>query len=283
MHWKVAGILLAATAGTAVTPGREIALFFSQMGGTSWLAVAIASAGFGGMCALFCELARRTVGRTVTGVLVRSVGMGVGRLAAVIHGLLVVCIAVMMFVRCGHMAALVLPVQNAFWMGVIGALLAALWLNFLRLKKLAALSAVALTTMGIYLAALWLDGREIVYVRNYEVFPALEGSVWAAIAFGLLHAALNACAAAGTVVWIAKESISTRRLGICCGAGMAILLSLANGAILRGGKRLLNQAVPLALLATRWGKCGFYLSSAMEAIGSILTLAAMVRSFVRRT
>ena len=127
--WRALGAVLAATAGTAFLSGRQLTLFFSQLGGMSWLAVGTASALFGLCCGALCRFARQTGGENVAAVLMRRLDPRTGAAAGAAHGLLRAALAGIMLCVAGHMTALLWMAKNAFWMGAAGALLTAVLLR----------------------------------------------------------------------------------------------------------------------------------------------------------
>ena len=198
--WRALGAVLAATAGTAFLSGRQLTLFFSQLGGMSWLAVGTASALFGLCCGALSRFARQTGGENVAAVLMRRLDPRTGAAVGVAHGLLRAVLAGIMLCVAGHMTALLWMAKNAFWMGAAGALLTAALLRMGRGR--AALGWMVLALGAAFYLALALDGREVQYATRYEVTLLWRGSAPAALALGAMHAALNVCAAAGTVVTV---------------------------------------------------------------------------------
>lgn len=267
--------ILASVSGTAFMSGRELALFFAQLGGMSWLSALGSAALFGALCGCVCHFARQTGASTVSGMLVRLLGSGAGRATCLAHGLLALATAGWMLVCIGHLTALTVAVRHAFWMGMAGGLAVALALNLGRRRGIVALGGAVLLIGGGFFLAMLLDGRAIAYYRNYEVMPRLKGSVAAALAFSAMHASLNACLAAGTAARFAYE-VRPLPMAWRAGAAMGGMLLLANGALLRGGERLLVQAMPLVLLAARWGKYGFCLAVLFKMTCAVATLTAAV-------
>ena len=83
--WRALGAVLAATAGTAFLSGRQLTLFFSQLGGMSWLAVGTASALFGLCCGALCRFARQTGGENVAAVLMRRLQPGLAFISQIVQ------------------------------------------------------------------------------------------------------------------------------------------------------------------------------------------------------
>ena len=274
--WRAPAAAVAVTAGAGFSSGREVALFFSQMGWASWAGVAFAAAMFGALCGLIAHFARETGARTLSGVYMRALEPRQGRILGLAHGLLMAAAGGVMLVSCGELAMLALPFRNAEWMGALFALGAALALNLRGMRALPALGAAALALAAAFFLALAADPRGVTVHLSYEVVPELSGSAGAAILMGTLHAALDASVAGCVVARFAEESGAPAAFGARCGALMLLLLAAANAAVLRGGEKLLAQALPSVVLAARWGKFGYYACIAVMAAGSIATLAAAV-------
>ena len=117
--WRAVGAVLAATAGTAFLSGRQLTLFFSQLGGMSWLAVGTASALFGLCCGALCRFARQTGGENVAAVLMRRLDPRTGAAAvAVVESARWVSSPVKFGAACGAgMLAMIAPANAALLRG----------------------------------------------------------------------------------------------------------------------------------------------------------------------
>lgn len=278
--WRAPVAAVAVTAGAGFSSGREVALFFSQMGWASWAGVLFASALFGALCGLIAHFARQTGVHSFSGVYLRALEPRQGMVVGAMHGLLMAMTAGVMLVACGELAMLALPFHNAFWMGVLFALAGALLLNLRGMRALPAAGAAALLLMAAFFLALAADPRDVTVHLNYEVDPELFGSTAAAILMGTLHAALNASIAGGVIACFSGETGQPAAFGARCGALMLAVLSAANAAMARGGEKLLAQALPMVVLAARWGTFGYYACIAVMALGSIATLSAAVGALI---
>lgn len=270
----------AATAGAVFSSGRAVVLFYSQMGWTSWIGVVFAAAMFGGCCSAVSQLARRTYARSFSGVYMRVLDVRQGVIVGVIHSLLMALTAVVMLAAVGELAALALPLHNACWMGLLFSLCVALLLNLRGMRAMPAAGTVVVAACVLFYAALALDPREISVYLNYETVPELSGSVTAALAMSTLHAALSASIGGGVTACMAGRVRNSMRFGVCCGALMLAMLSAANAAMLRGGEKLFSQALPLVLLAARWGKTGYYAGIVVMWMCSVTTLAAALGALI---
>lgn len=275
--WRGAIMATAAAAGTGYSSGRAAALFFAQLGWASWIGVICAAAMFALICAGLCRLARHTGGQTLGDVLNR-VFDGRGQAAGVLAVMTAALTAGLMILMEGRMAMLTLPVRGAFWIGAGAALLLAWGLG----GRSAGMSVLALTLCGLFHLMMALDPREVYYAVEYYTVAELSGSIPAALILSALHASLNAAAAAGMTVRFAREEVSPAKFGLRCGALMLMMLLAVNGALMRGGEKLLSQPVPMALLAARWGKAGYYGCVLTMACGALCTLSAALEILFER-
>lgn len=278
--WGAAAATVAATAGAGFSSGREVALFFSQMGWASWVGALFSAAMFGALCGLVCHFARQTGAHSFSGVYMRALEPRQGVAVGAMHSLLMAMTAGVMLTACGELAMLALPLHGAFAMGVLFALGAALLLNLRGMRALSAAGAGTLALLAAFFLALAIDPRETAPRLRCEVDAELRGSTAAAILMGTLHAALSASIAGGVIAAFAPAAGTPAAFGARCGALMLALLCAANAAVLRGGDELLAQALPTVLLAARWGTFGYYAAITAMALGSIVTLAAALGALI---
>ena len=273
-EWSAVAATLAAAAGAGFSSGREIVFFFAQMGWASWIGVGFASAMYGALCGIICHFAKMTGGETLPGVYLRVLGARQGTVVCALYGLLMAVAAGVMIVTTGELAALALPLRNAFWMGALFSTGLALLLSMHGMRRMAALGAVTVILCAVFHIALALDPREVSIYHRYETVPELSGSVTAALLLSTLHAALSASLSGGAVAGFSGRTESPVRFTVRCGVGMLVLLVCANAAIMRGGERLLSQALPTVVLAARWGTFGYYASILTMWLCSLTTLCA---------
>lgn len=277
-EWRGAAAVVAAVAGAGFSSGREVVLFFAQMGWASWIGVGFAAAMFGLLCAVVCHFARTTGARSFQEVYRRVLDVRQGTVVGAIHGLLMALTAGVMAVAAGEMAALALPIRGAFWMGMFFTTGLALLMSTREMRGMALLGVPSLALCGLFYLALALDPRSVTIYMNYETVPEMSGSVTAAILLATLHAALNASIAGGVTACFARRVGSPMRFGARCGGMMLLLLSASNAAVLRGGEKLFSQALPTVVLAARWGKFGYYGCILVMWLCALTTLAAVLGS-----
>ena len=273
-HAALAGA--AAAAGLGGAAGPVAALFFGQLGRLCWAGIALAAALYGILTAALCRCAAETGAVSARAFFQRTLGRRAGRAARGLCGILLAGAGAAMLVRAGRVAALVLPLRHAGLWGAGVALALALGLS--GTGTLPGLGGLALAAEVALFSALALDSGEVrVYVRA-ETTLMLEDRPWAAVALAALYAALAASLGGGAVLRQARAVRRPVRVGLVSGACMAALLLSACAALQRGGRQLLDQAEPGALLAARWGAAGFALYSACAFLSAVSALAAMMAS-----
>lgn len=268
-EWTTALSATAAAAGVGIASGRQTVVFFTQMQYVSWVAVATSSVLFGALCGMIVRLARQTGSRSFADICMRTLSAGKAKTAVLIYGLLMVFASAAMLMEAGRLAALTLPVHNAFAMGVLLTLGLALALC---IRGMHGWRMAAATVCAVFYIALALDPRPVRIYGNYSTDLKLSGSISAAIILGALHAAMSASIAAGSVVSLEPEN--PVRMAMAAAVTMFALLTAANAAMLRGGERLLSQALPTVVLAARWGKIGFYACILVKWMCAVATLGA---------
>jgi len=275
----VALAVVAAVAGTGYASGRELVLFFAQTGRAGWLGVCFAPAVLGLLTALFCRCARRVEAKDFAQLCHRLMGRRMGAVAGWLHGLLLMLSAVVMLCGAGETGALTLPVRYGWLWGAGSALMIALLLNLSRLRPLPWLGLLLLAAGVAFYGGLAADPRPPRVWLNGSVALALEDSWPAAILLALAYGAMNAALAANVALRFGTGA-RPWRVGLLCGAALWALLAAANGAILRGGRALLGQAMPTVVLAARWGLAGFWACAAFGYLCAVTTLASVLGGLV---
>lgn len=277
--WSAAAAT-AAMAGTGYASGRELVLFFAQLGGASWIAIVTASAAFGlltGLCALwasrcgstgFAQCCRRLRGRPVR------------RFCILAYGLQMAVAGALMLRMAGEAGALALPVRHGFAWGAGLAALLAMLINAGGRRAMPLLGMALLAAGVLFYATLALDPRPPRVYLQGEVRLVLENSIPAALSLGLLYGAMNAVFAGGEGARAAAQGCRPFRLGAACALMLGALLACANAALLRGGRPLLAQALPVVLLAARWGVVGFWLCLLFRFFCATVTLAAVAGGLI---
>jgi len=271
--------ILAALAGTGYASGRELVLFFAQTGRAGWIGVCFAPVVFGVLAALLCRWAGEAGAEGFSGFCARLMGRRAGAVAAWLHGLLLGLTAVVMLCGAGELGDLTLPVNHGWLWGASIALLIALLVNLSRLRPLPWLGLAVLAGGVTFYGALALDPRPPRVWLEGAVELALEDRWPASILLALVYGAMNAALAANTALRFGRGA-DAKRVGLGCGLSLWAMLAVANGAILRGGKPLLGQAMPTVLLAARWGVAGFWACAAFGYLCAVSTLAAVLGGLV---
>lgn len=266
--------VMGAAAGTGYASGRELVLFFAQLGRASWVGIGFAAAVFGLLMALLCRWAGTSGATGFAGACRHLLGPRAGGVAGAMHVLLMALTAAMTLRGAGEIGALTLPVRNGFLWGAGIALALALLVNLARLQPLPWMGGAALATGVLFYGALAADPRPVRVYLPGDTQLALEGSLPAAALLALVYGALNAGMAASIALRFSRGGARPGRLGLLCGGALAMVLLCANAAIARGGRQLLAQALPTVVLAARWRLAGFWLSAAFTYLCAASTLAA---------
>ena len=257
-EWTAAYAATAAAAGLCFASGRTTAMFFSQTGRASWFGVAAAAVLYGALCAGICRMAQKTGAVSFSGACRRCVGDLFGRAAGCIHAGLSAAVLLAMLNIAGNLAALALPLRNAYPMGAAAALCAAFGACACRMRGLAVLGALATVFAAVFFTGHALDTSAVRLYGKYETVAELDGSAAAAAVLAVIFAALCALVCADAAAGCARRAGNPLGFGMKCGGILAAALSASNAAVLRGGQKLLSQGLPAAVLSARWGKTGFY-------------------------
>lgn len=276
---RAAMAVVAAAAGTGYASGRELVLFFAQMGAAQWIGVAFAPVVFALLMALLCRGAGETGAEGFGPFCQRLMGRRMGAVAGWLHGLLLALTAVVMLCGAGETGALTLPVRHGWLWGAGVALFIALLMNLSRLRALPWLGALLLAAGVAFYGALSADSRPPRVWLNGAVQLSLEGSWAAAILLALAYGAMNAALAASVALRFGRGA-RPWRVGLLCGGSLMALLATACGAIARGGRALLGQAIPTVALAARWGLFGFWACAGFGYLCAVTTLAAALGGLI---
>ena len=277
--WRAALAAMGAAAGTAFASGRELTLFFAQLGWASWAGAAVASLAFGAMAGVTVRCAQGGGERGLAGAC-RRLGMRIGSVPGLARALLLALTAAVTLLGAGKLGALTLPLRHAFLWGAGVALLVALLMNLGGLRALPWLGLVALVVGMAFHAGLAIDPRPVRTMLRADAELALAGSLPAAAVLGLLFAGLNAAVAGDALARFSGGCDSAARTGALCGALMAAALACANAALARGGRALLGQALLMALLSARWGLWGFWLCAGFGWLCCLCTLSAALGGLI---
>lgn len=270
---RAVAAIVATVAGTGYASGRELVLFFAQTGLTGWIGVCFAPVVFGLLVGLLCRCGASVGAVGFIPFCQRVMGRRTGTVAGWAHGLLLALTAVVMLFGAGELGALTLPVRFGWLWGAGVALLIALALNLARLRLLPWLGLVVLAVGVAFYGGLAMDPRPTRLWLDGVVRLALENSWPASILLALAYGAMNAALAANVALRFGQGA-KPWRVGLGCGLALLVLLAVANGAIARGGRRLLGQAMPTVVLAARWGLFGFWTCAAFGYLCALTTMAA---------
>lgn len=260
--WAIVGAVI----GAGFASGREVAAFFSRYGALSWLGVAAAVA---------------VIAWVSLGVM-RSPGLpGIWRgrwPGQVWQGMFIALLAATggaMLAGAGEIAALMLPLHGAYWMGLLSTLCLACWLSERRLAGLAIISRlltvclIAVMSLGIMLPPL-----RGVWVEDAPGWPQLPIGLLRGLCYGGFNVAL-----ASPVLDEAARTLSRKEKRSCAIRASLILgvvLALGNAVILRH-PALLGAPLPYVALLGLWGRWGMALGALALYLAVLTTLVTCLR------
>lgn len=252
LTWELVG----AVVGAGLASGREIASFFSRYG--SWSAAGII---FAVLTMIVLSDARRPVSRE---------GRWLERIWNCLLSLLLIATGGAMLSGAGSVAALLLPVREASWIGAAGTLALAWFLAHRAEHGLALVSELLLAVFAILIfLGLFTQPMDAVYLADADVPCALMRG----IAYGGFNAALQAPLIART-----GEGTSTQRRKAVLRAGgiIGLLLMLGNAVLLRH-PALLSEEMPYIRLLQGYGQFGYILGCISLYLAILSTITACFR------
>lgn len=251
--------LLGAAVGAGLASGREIASFFTESGPWSWAGIVLSTA----VMALLLPARMDEHWR----------GRWPDRLWLLLQTLLLIATGGAMLAGAGEVAALTLPVQGAYWLGLAGTLLLGWWLAFRTCGGLACVSRALLAGMALLL--LFSLTRPPMRAVQLEMRSPTE-SLLRAMAYGGFNAALMRPVAEASG---AGGSSGRMPRWLAC-AGFGGLLALGNAVLMRNSA-LLAEPMPFVKLAAQLGRGGYLLSAICLYLAVLSTLTACLRSLGR--
>lgn len=269
---RAALAMAAAIVGAGFASGREIVVFFSDMGAFSWLGILAGSAACGFLTGMLVHFAMRTKSESLPRVYERVMDERCGDAAQMMHGGLMLLTGAVMVSGAGELGALTINLHGARFIGTAAALLAALAGCKWGVGALSGMGALLVPAIFLYYAAM-IDGGP-----RGEAMAVSWGSLPASALMGGLYAALNVAMAGGVACMVGKGGVNPWRVGALTGGLMLILLSGANAALLSAGEAVRSQPMPGVLMASKWGLKGFYISAGLMFLAMVSTLCAALSS-----
>ena len=271
----VALALLGAIVGAGFASGSEVLCFFSRFGVAGWLGVLTACALTGACAYALMRAAGARRAASFPALYRAACGPWLARAAAVLYGALMAMSAGAMTAAFAELAALTLPIRDAYAAGFALAILLGVVCSRRDLALLSGLGRALLPLLlALLVLLLSLEGGGEPRVRLTETARAC------APAFGALYAAMNLGMISGLLCeagarLTARES--AREAAWLC-AMLLALLALAHAALLRHGDSVERSALPLVALSMRLGTPGYALCAAALALSVLSTLAASLRA-----
>lgn len=247
--WRTSLAIVGAIIGAGFASGREINTFFARYGTWAWLAVGCATL-------------------VITALLLCVRSMPRGALWRVLYGALTAVTGGAMTACSGEIAALLLPVHGAEWLGM--ALALAVGMGCSKRSEVLTGFGGALTAalLGMLTAGLFMPDE--------GVSLAARTDAWRAVCSGVCYAGMNAVLAL-PLVTDGRCLPRTRSAAIgLSGAMLGVLLALGTGVLLRHPS-LHGETLPLIRLMGRMGGAGHWACGLTMELAVLTTLLACVK------
>lgn len=250
--WELIGTLM----GAGFASGREIASFFARYGLWGYGGAILAAAMLGWL--VNTDMPEGWRGRWPTFIwqaLTAALFVSTG--GAMLSG-------------AGEVAALVLPVRGAYWLGM-GITLTLSWmLAFRTVAGLAWTSKVMLTVfVCVMIVGFLLPEGDGAILYSAQPSAALARG----ICYGGFNAALLLPVAGHHVLDTRKKRCSVHIVSL-----ITLGLLVAGIAVLQRHSQVVYESMPFVILLKRWGKWGYYLSACCLYSAVLSTLTACIRS-----
>lgn len=256
LTWELVG----AVVGAGLASGREIASFFSRYGAWSIAGIILAV-----MTMLF--LADVTLPN-------RWKDQWQGKAWNILLSLLLIATGGAMLSGAGNIAALTLPVNGAYWLGIVGTMMLGWHLAHRTDSGLAWVSRILLGVLAVMISlGLFLPPMAAAYIDETNIPFALLR----AASYGGFNAALQA-----PIMACAKKSPqTTRRRAVCCADAIIFLLLMLGNAVLLRHPALLAEEMPFIRLLEEFGRFGYVLGALCLYLAILSTLTACLRGLGR--
>lgn len=241
--------IVGAVVGAGFATGREINAFFARFGAFSWIAAA---------CAVGVVGVLLTGGAPKAGALGKAWRWAYPALSAATGGA--------MLAAAGEIAALILPVRGAAWIGMAAALGLAAACGGRPMGLLAWCSG----GMSALLVILLICGAAV--PGTGRAVASSQPTLFQAACSGACYGGFNAALAIPVTIGLERKADRAKTVAQAC-VLLACLLAAANTALLRHPE-LRGEAVPLLGLASGLGRAGQLASAACLLLAVLSTLLA---------
>ena len=269
--------LVATVIGAGFASGREVMRFFTAFGTWSWAGCVTAAFFLSGFAMWAAYQAGMLQAHDLGTLCMRALGGVGGRLASVLNGTLCAVIAGAMLAAVGELAALSIPVHNAYAIGVGVSLLLGGLLASRGLSSLSALGGWLLPAcLLLYTLLLNLPAPETIQV----ITPSRP---WQALPMSFAYAAMNAALSCGVLCEVGqkRDARSLLRIGAIVFLLILLLLIGANASLYPHQAELLHEALPVVQLSKSLGAVGYWLCIIVLFLAVMTTLIALLRTLYR--
>lgn len=256
LTWELVG----AVVGAGLASGREIASFFSRYGGWSVVGITLAV----------------TTMRLLSdaGIPKQWEGRWAERLWRTLLSLLLIATGGAMLSGAGNVAALTLPINGAYWVGMAGTMLLAWLLAHRTTQGLAWVSRILLAVLALMISlGLFLPPMDAVHLQ--------DNSITAALVRGVTYGGFNAALQTPIMACAGDQSASARANAAHGASVIVFLLLMLGNAVLLRHPALLSEELPFVRLLEEFGQFGYALGAVCLYLAILSTLTACLRGLGR--
>lgn len=273
---RAALAIAAAAVSVDFAAGRELAAFYAQMAGMSWLGVAASGLLFGLITALFARLANGSGAGDMFAFFRGLPGGPIGWIGYALYASILLTAGWSLVSAASRLGALALPLRHAPLFGAAFALLAAAGIAVAGARSLKRMGAAFVAVFAVYEMALLCFARIDRLPGMLFVLELRLGGSWiAALGLAAVHACMCACLSAGVILRVGGRELRPARLGAWSGVIFLTLLLIGNAALRNQMDELLALDVPFVALASRWGAAGFYSSALVMYLAAVTSLSGL--------
>lgn len=282
MHYsaelRCALAICAAIAGAGFASGREVMIFFSEMGHASRAGIFAACVCLGCLVSMLMHFARKTGSRSLPRLYGSLMGAACENAVHAVYGLLMLCMSSIMLSACCELGELALPFQNSRLAGLLIGLSCGAFAA--RKNVLSGFGAILAPAIIVFFLAAALDTRPPDTSIYLKTARTIQASFPLALTLGAIYAFLNVSFASSVIL---SHPADPSKTGLFTALIMFFMLSCSDFALLRHFDALQGSAMPAVLLAARWGAAGYHICIFLLWIAVLSTLGAALSSLRRQT
>ncbi|MBQ3574477.1 MAG: hypothetical protein IJA26_02320 [Clostridia bacterium] len=267
---------LAVMAGCGMlSAGRCVSAFYAQTGVLSWMGIGISCIIFGFLMGGIVRLKRKTGAGSLPALYAGLFGKRAGAAFTALHAAFFAACAWVLMSAASDAFALLLPLHHAGLIGMVFALLIALWLS----RSCGAVSRFGgscFLLLACLMPALAAFGRmPSKSTLHFYVELMLENRPWAAVLLAVIHASLAAGMCAGAAVRLFPAHIKPGAAGMASAAAYGFIMAAGNVVFCIFPPEINALKYPFVALTGEWGRAGHHICALIRYAECILSLCGI--------